>query len=47
MFYIIKMFGRFFSKSKTHKTHEQKVFTEDYRKGYNKAWTNNIKNYWP
>jgi hypothetical protein len=23
------------------------VFTIDYRKGYNVAWTNNIKDYWP
>ena len=47
------MFSRLFSKSKSKskstKTTSNKtprVFTIDYRRGYNNA-THNIKNYWP
>ena len=50
MVYIIRMFGRFFSKEKTNKTHNVTrpiTFSEDYKRGYNSAWTNNIKDYWP
>jgi len=47
MVYIIKMFSRFFSKEKTHKVTRPITFTDDYRRGYTSAWTNNIKDYWP
>jgi hypothetical protein len=42
----MNMFSRLFSKSKLTKT-KPRVFTIDYRRGYNNAWTHNIKNYWP
>lgn len=42
------MFSRFFSKEKTHnKVTRPITFTDDYRRGYTSAWTNNIKDYWP
>lgn len=47
MVYIIKMFSRFFSKEKTHKVSRPIIFTTDYKRGYNSAWTENIKHYWP
>lgn len=47
MVYIIKMFSLFFSKKKTNTVIRPIIFTEDYRRGYTSAWTNNIKNYWP
>lgn len=47
MVYIIRMFSQFFSNDKTHKVSRPSVFTIDYRRGYNSAWTSNIKDYWP
>ena len=47
MVYIIKMFSRFFSKEKTHKVTRPITFTDDYRRGYNSAWTESIKYYMP
>ena len=44
---IIKMFGNFFSKEKKFKTIIPITFSEDYKSGYNSAWTNSIKDYWP
>ena len=46
MICINKMFSRFFSK-KTIKRQRPITFSEDYKKGYNQAWVQNIKDYWP
>lgn len=50
MVYIIRMLRRFFSKNNTlirHNISRPITFTEDYKRGFNSAWTNNIKHYWP
>jgi len=47
MVYIIKMFKNFFKKEKKNKVIIPVVFSEDYKIGYNSAWTNSIKDYWP
>lgn len=41
---IKKMFDCFFTKEKKKK---HITFSEDFKCGYNSAWTNNIKYYWP
>ena len=48
MVYIIKMFKNCFKKEKKNKVIIPVVlFSEDYKIGYNSAWTNSIKDYWP
>jgi hypothetical protein len=47
MVYIIKMFSRLFSMEKRQNVTRKITFTEDYKRGYNSAWTESIKDFWP